>query len=379
MIIHTAASAQKVVTLDGYLNDMQTVYHVEDLGWYWENQVHNRLNFHLYPTSWLHASVQLRNRFITGNTVSKFQGYSEMAASDGGWIDLSLKKDSVYSNAFGYVLSGMLDRAWMEFTAGNFVGTIGRQRINWGQTFVWNPNDIFNSYSYFEVDYAERPGSDAIRLQYYTGMASNLEVAAKIDSANKITAAGYFKFNAFSYDVQLIGGILSEEDLVIGTGWSGNILGASFRGEFSYFRDLSSWNDTSGYLMGSVGLDYTFANSLWLQTEVLYSSFASNREASGFLQLFSNEMNVKNLGFTEWSIFGSVSYPFTPLFNGSLAAIYFPDWKGFFIGPSFDLSLTNNLKASLIAQVFSAELTDPLGTIARQNTQVGYLRLKWSF
>lgn len=373
------ASGQKSITVDGYLNDMQTAYHIEDMGWYWENQLHNRINVHLYPASWLHGSLQLRNRFIMGNTVSKFNGYSDMVASDGGWIDLGLTSDDVCSEDFGYVLAGMIDRAWMEFTFGNFVGTIGRQRINWGQTFAWNPNDIFNSYSYFEVDYTERPGSDAIRLQYYTGMASNIEVAAKIDSANKVTAAGYFRFNAFNYDFQLIGGILSEEDLVIGTGWSGNILGASFRGEFSYFRDLSTFSDTTGYLMGSVGLDYTFGNSLWLRTEVLYSSFAKEREVSNFLQLFSNDMNVKKLGYTEWSVFGSLSYPFTPLVNSSLAAIWFPDWKGFFVGPSFDVSLTNNLKASLIAQVFSAELTDPAGHTARQNTQVAYLRLKWSF
>ena len=39
-----------------------------------------------------------------------------------------------------------------------FIATAGRQRINWGQTFVWNVNDVFNAYSYFDFDYKERPG-----------------------------------------------------------------------------------------------------------------------------------------------------------------------------------------------------------------------------
>ena len=130
----------------------------------------------------------------------------------------------------------------------------------------------FNSYSYFDVDYPERPGSDAIRLQYYTGMASNVEVAIKIDAYDKVTAAGYYRFNTLGYDVQLIGGVLSEEDLVLGTGWSGNIINTSFRGELSYFKDLETFADTTGNIMLSVGSDYTFASSLWIQGEVLYSA-----------------------------------------------------------------------------------------------------------
>ena len=69
---------------------------------------------------------------------------------------------------------------------GNFRQGSDRQRINWGQTLVWNPNDIFNAYSYFDFDYIERPGSDAIRLQYYPDYSSAIEMAVKADYENKI-------------------------------------------------------------------------------------------------------------------------------------------------------------------------------------------------
>lgn len=377
--ISLSCYSQNKISLDGYLNDMQTVYHVEDIGYLWENQIHNRLNFNYYPFDWLRISLQGRTRFIQGSTYSNFPGYGKMFGKDGGWLDLSLSKDGKYNDNVGYIFTSMVDRAYAEFTFGNFVGTLGRQRINWGQTFVWNPNDIFNSYSYFDVDYPERPGSDAIRLQYYTGMASNIELAVKVDSANSLTAAGYFRFNAAGYDFQLLGGVLSGKDLVIGSGWSGNILNVSFRGEASYFRDLDNFSDTTAYFLISSGLDYTFGNSLWLQGEVLYSGFAEHNKIYSFLQIFSSDMNIKNIGFTKWSIFGSASYPLTPLINLSFAGMYYPDWKGFYLGPSIDLSLKDNLKASLIFQGFSAELEDPFGSSDRQNTFIGYARIKYSF
>ena len=43
---------------------------------------------------------------------------------------------------------------------------IGRQRINWGTTTIWNPNDIFNAYNFLDFDYEERPGMDGGKFQY---------------------------------------------------------------------------------------------------------------------------------------------------------------------------------------------------------------------
>jgi hypothetical protein len=229
------------------------------------------------------------------------------------------------------------------------------------------------------VDYPQRPGSDAIRIQYYTRNASAIELAAKIDSANRVTAAGYFRFNTMGFDVQLLGGVYQEEDLFLGTGWSGNLGPTAFRGELSYFRDLEQFRDTSGYFMAASGFDYTFSNSLWIQVEALYSAFAKDLDVYGFLQLYSGDMDVKNLGFTAWSFFSSLSYPFTPLISGGMAAIYYPEWKGFFMGPSFDLSVNDNVGLSLILQYFSAEFNNPFGAGSRENYTFGFLKFKWNF
>jgi len=378
VLIPVRTAGQEKLALSGYLSNMTSVYHVPDQ-WLWENSFHNRLNLDLYPTDWLTGSVQIRNRFITGNTIPKLPGYAESLGGDQGWVDMSWAHDGSLGDSAGYVLTSTLDRLWMQLSFGNLEIKAGRQRINWGQTFVWNPNDIFNSYSYFEVDYPERPGSDALRISYYTGNASTLELAAKIDSANRITAAGYFRFNTLGFDVQLIGGVYQEEDLMLGTGWSGNLGSAAFRGELSYFRDLDNFRDTTGYLMSSLGFDYTFSSSLMIQAEALYSGFAREMDVSSFLEFYSGNLDVKNLGFTPWSFYTSVSYPLNPLLNGSFATIWYPDWKGVYLGPSLDLSLNSNFDLSLILQYFTAEFDYPSGVTRRENNTFGFFRFKWSF
>ncbi len=52
---------QDKITLDGYLSDMFTTYHISDQ-WLWENSLHNRLNLKVYPSNWLSGTIQVRSR-----------------------------------------------------------------------------------------------------------------------------------------------------------------------------------------------------------------------------------------------------------------------------------------------------------------------------
>ncbi len=168
------------------------------------------------------------------------------------FLDLSLN----IFNEKSFFLNSTIDRAYVQYTHQNFVATVGRQRINWGQSFVWNPNDIFNVQNYFDFDYIEKPGSDAVRLQYYTGYASDAELAAKLDQDKRLTAAGYFRFNDWNYDFQVLGGLFAGEDLMAGLGWSGSVKGAGFRGETSYFRSKGPFQ----------GYDRIFSTSIFQPT-----------------------------------------------------------------------------------------------------------------
>lgn len=373
-----ALNGQKKLTMEGYLSDMQSLFHTDN-SWLWENTLQDRFNLMYYPNDWLTGNLQFRSRVITGNTLKKIPGYNDALGKDPGWLDMTFLSSGNLGDSTGYALASTLDRLWLQFSLGNIEIKAGRQRINWGQTLVWNPNDLFNSYSYFEVDYPERPGSDALRIQYYTSNASIIELAAKIDSANRVTAAGYFRFNTLGFDIQFLGGVYQEKDLVLGSGWSGTLGPVSFRGEMSYFRDLDQFSDTIGYLLATAGFDYTFSNSLTIQLEGLYSAFAKTMDLSGFLQFYSADLDAKNLGFTDWSFFANLSYPITPLLNGSFATLWYPGIKGAYLGPSVDLSMNNNLVLSLIVQYFTARFDNPSGATSRENNTFGFLRLKWNF
>ncbi len=364
------------IELKGYLSSMQSaMFEDPSENWIIDNLFHNRLNFFFHGGEHISASIQFRNRLMYGETIKLIPGYVDIVGKGDGLVDLSFNLLSGQS----YVLNSSIDRIWFQYTTEGFSATVGRQRINWGQTFVWNVNDVFNVYSYFDFDYEERPGSDALRLQIYPNYTSTVEMAVKIDSSHRITAAAMYRFNVFSYDIQLLGGILGEEDYFGGIGWSGNIGGAGFRGEASYFHPKYNFADTSGMFMSSVGFDYTFPNTLMLQAEYLFAT-RPYTSLYGILDYYSGSLTVKQLAFTEHTIFTAASYQITPLLHASLAAMYFPKMNGYFIGPNLSYNILSNLDLAFFLQYFNVEQESPVtGSKFRQRITLWFLRLKWSF
>ncbi len=362
--------------INGYLSNMQSVMILDASGnWINDNLFHNRINIFWYPVSNIETSVQFRNRFMYGQTIQTNPDYVNSIDNVTSFLDLPF----MILDGKSFFLNTNIDRAYLKYSMGKFVSTIGRQRINWAQTFVWNPNDIFNVYNFFDFDYIEKPGSDAIRLQYYSSFTSTIEVAAKLDHHNKLTAAGYYRFNTVGYDFQVLGGILSENDYFGGLGWSGDIKGAGFRGEMTYIHPKENFRDTSGIFYLAVSGDYTFSNSLNIQCEGLYSKLPSSFRINSFLDYYSGPLTVKNLAFSKWNIFTQVSYPLTPLLNASVSFMYFDDLKGYYSGPSIDYSIKDNITMSIISQIFSGDFNTGSMRDNRNTFFLGFLRYKYNF
>jgi hypothetical protein len=208
VICSLAQEKMKAVTLNGYVTSMQTVIFDSLSGPFLnENLIHNRLNFKGYINDNITVAAEFRNRLFTGDMVRLGKVYSEMIGADPGIIDMSWNLAARHS----FLINTRIDRLWFDMHFNKVQVTVGRQRINWGQTFVWNPNDIFNAYSFFDFDYIERPGSDAVRLQLFPSSASAAELAIKADSENDVTAAGLFRFNKWGYDIQFLGQYLSPQ------------------------------------------------------------------------------------------------------------------------------------------------------------------------
>ena len=364
-------------SLESYVSNMQSVITDSLKGnWISDNLIHNRLNYSWYPGAKLSFSAQVRNRVIYGESVKYNPGYAASIDNDRGFMDLSVN----LVNEESFFINSTLDRLYLKYSSGKLVTTIGRQRINWGQNYVWNPNDIFNVQNFFDFDYIEKPGSDAVRLQYYTGAASDAELVAKLDHDQKMTAAAYYRLNFRGYDLQVLAGILADDDYVVGAGFAGNIKSAGFNGELSYFRPKENPADSGSLLLFGIGTDYMFSNSIYLQVEGLYKHTKEKGSISDFISWYSGDLNVKKLSFTDLSLFANISYPFTPLLNGSLSCMAFPGIKGFFTGPSLNYSITDNMEFSLVTQFFSGKLPDPATGEDKTNSLfLGFMRYKLSF
>jgi hypothetical protein len=377
LMLYPNAAAQSdeknSASLKGYVSYMNTVQFEEfDSYWLINNLVHNRLNFKYRLGESFTFTAEMRNRLMFGDYARTIPGYADDVGSDNGYLDFLTF--TVADNA-SMILVSTFDRMNIEYNRGKFAITAGRQRINWGQSFVWNPNDIFNAYSYFDFDYEERQGSDALRVRYFTNETSEFDAAIKIDGENRITAALKYRFNRWDYDFQVLGGALEETDLVLGAGWSGNLGRTGFTGEISYFHPQENFADTSGVFLFGTGLNYLFKNSLSVSAEVMYNGYFSTLGIDSFSDLYFMPLSVKTISFSKFSWFGQVSYPIHPLLTGSFAVMLFPSIEGGnFLMPSLTWSVSNSMEATFLAQRFSGSFEDE-----SQTANFFYLRIRYSF
>lgn len=357
--------------LRGYLKEMQTTSFSSLVpGTLNDNLIHNRLNFKWFPSKKLTFAAEARNRVFWGNTVSATPDYGSAFKADPGLVDLSF----VWFNENDWAFVSQIDRLYFNWNNDKWEIRVGRQRINWGITSLWNSNDLFNAYTFTDFDYEERPGSDAIRIQHYFGGMSSLEVALK-PSKNDSTWVGgmIYRFNKWQYDFQILAGWYNQ-DVALGLGWAGNIKNASFKGEATYFHPQDSFKDTTGALSLSTSLDYMFKRNVFGSVGYLYNSIGLNTNLNlANLTTLSVPVSAKSLMPARHSFMLSASFPINPLLNVSLAGVYSPKLNFLLAMPSLGYSISNSWELALFAQAYWAgNNLDNIGNGV-------YLRLKYSF
>ncbi len=363
--------SQTQFEVGGYFQNLQTLWQQKNLNEYWMNGTTvNRINFSMYYGENLTFNLGLRNIADYGNFNSRIPGYSASLTKDVGLFDLS----KLWTSETSYAIYSQIDRLNIFYTNGNFEFQIGRQRVNLGINMVWTPNDIFNSASYLNFSYFEKRGSDAVRAQYYFGYASSFEIVYSLNLDKDPTYAGILHLNKWDYDFQFFAGRMIN-DYVLGFGYAGDISGAGFYGEATYFRDKNNFTDTTGVLIAAVSTNYTFENSLFVHFEFLYNSAGATENIRWNGSLFSNEYNAKNLSPSKYSLFGEISYPLTPLVKIDFSSIYNPLDNSFYLSPNVNFSLSDNAELLLLGQFF----------VGKNNTEWGnfgsfyYAQFKWSF
>lgn len=331
------------------------------------NEIHNRINLKWKPSEKITGVAEFRNRLIWGDVVRQNPDFISSLKNDNEWFDLR----RTWLSGHSLVLYMNTERLYIDYRDAKWNARIGRQRINWGVTTTWNPNDIFNAYNFLDFDYEERPGSDGGKAQYLISDFASIELAYSYAAMNKgSTAAFRYSVNKWKYDLHLIGGMYKNYP-TIGGGWSGYVSEAGFKGEIQYFFPSS---DSIGHLNVSLESDYMFHKGWYLNIGGLFANYGINKPIDNWQDIHL-QFSPLYLMPTKWNIIATGSKEFTPLFTGSLSVIYAPGTNLLIIFPTLQYNLTTNLDLSLIWQSYFLETQKSFQAVSH----TGFLRLKWSF
>ncbi|MCE0495827.1 hypothetical protein [Vibrio salinus] len=364
---------EKSWDVSGYVTYRTMVSYPENNAHSLDHILHQRLNaeYRLHPNCRLNAG--LRNRLIFGDT-AKNSRYRSWINEDYGYFDWS----SNWLEEKGWVGNSQVDRFNFTWNQKNWQVKGGRQRINWGMATIWNPNDLFNTYSLYEIDYAERPGTDAVLVSYKTGYASGVEVAFSPDEDSEQNSwSGRYFFNARGWDIQLLGG-KSGLDHVLGAGFSGNIKGAGFRGELSYFQPDHHYrqgNNLEQTVAATVEAGYSFSGERNWSVKIAWLYFGEPDDEFDTGTFLSQPLSVRTLSFSRNSYYGETGFDLSALLRLIFSGVFYQD-NSYYLSLAGQYSLADNWQLHSGMQYFGGTDNSVYGQ--ETNTSI-YLLLKYSF
>jgi len=336
------------ISFSGYLRYMNSSSVINSDSTIKDNLIHNRLRIKLDLNSRFNAVVEMRNRAFFGQATKINPNLGNILNNDLGELDLSF----VPYDQKELVIHSIFDRAYIKYSSDKWELRIGRQRINWGVNLAWNPNDLFNAYSLIDFDYQERLGVDALRLQYYIGEMSTIELSAQPGmSIDESIFAGLWKFNLNGSDFQFLFGNYYE-DVAIGFGLATNIKNAGVTIESTYFNPKNN-SKTSEGLSTSFSVDYSTKSGIYFNSSFLFNSLGSTKKSTddNLFGSFLTDISAKRLMPSKLTYFTQVSGNFTPAINGSMTIFHMKGEEMLLIMPSITYELKENLDTMLLAQL----------------------------
>ena len=358
----------KKITVSGYIKDLQTLTFDKNFkNLVSGNLIHNRFNIKWKPSEKITMAAEFRNRLFWGEEVKQTPGFSSQLKNENEKVNLQV----IWIDNGSVVLHTNTERLFFDYRDEKINFRVGRQRINWGLSTTWNPNDIFNSYNFLDFDYEERPGVDGGKIQYIFNNSSNTEFAwAYNGDQNKSVAGIKYSFNKLNYDVQLITGWYNEH-LTLGSGWAGYIKNAGFKGELQYFvRD----KDSADHLNLSLETDYMFKRGWYTSLGFLFNSRGLYQPVNDWDNI-NLKISPENLMPTKWNFIVTTAKEFTPLLSGNLSVLYAPGTNLLILYPSIQYNIATNFDVSLVWQSFFSDIGNQFEAINHQC----FLRFKWSF
>lgn len=364
---------EKSWDLNGYVKYMATSTMPDKSSNSLDHLVHQRFNYEYRFNSDLRVNLGMRNRVLWGDTPS-IPGYGELIGHDSGYLDLT----SNWRDNDGVIGTSQFDRAYIQWQNEDWQSRVGRFRVNWAMTTIWNPNDIFNSYSIYDFDYEERSGSDAIAVSRKLGFASSVDLvySPSEDQALDSYAARYL-FNHDGWDYQAMVG-KSGLDHVIGAGFAGDVSGAGVRGELSWFNPTQDeWQSMplEQTTIASLETDYSFGGAQnWIgRMAMLYISNPQTTDSA--IKYLNLPLTARTLSFTKHTLYADLGFDISPLSRITFSSIYYQDGS-VYLSINSSYSLSNNVQLLAVAQRFDG---DSESLFSESASTLVFGQIKWSF
>ncbi len=219
----------------------------------------------------LALDVQYDNELLTGDYLRTAQFMQQKDAPPAQYWDA----EANYHESRDVYGRHALYRASVTLSAQSVDLKLGRQRIAWGTGRFWSPLDLLNPVSAIALEREERAGVDAALVEMKFGpLAKASAVYAPRRDGLAADRAVQWHGNAGGTDYSLVAGRLAGED-VVGLDLATQIGQAGLRAEATHQRPAGR----SSFQRLLLGLDYAFANTLTLSTELYYNG-AGTRDQS---------------------------------------------------------------------------------------------------
>jgi hypothetical protein len=183
-----------------------------------------------------------------------------------------------------------IERAYLRWTTGPIVATLGRQVVNWGSAMLWSPADLIAETVVVGLE-PERAGVDAVRVAAPIGARGGVEAVAVPEAS---PADGRYGARLYGYalgsdlglqaawdggDESLTAAISLKTDLVVGL-WL----------EAAYSASASAFLEPDGArIEATAGFDWSIGGSFVVSAEYRYRSGGATDEAEALTALSGGE------------------------------------------------------------------------------------------
>ncbi len=337
-----------------------------------ENILHANLKFNWQLNKPSSVYLSVHNRYFFGETIENEESeYANSLAQSNNFVDMNW----VFVEDDKSLLHTAVDRFYYQYKGKKMLVRAGKQRIDWSQTIVWNPNDFFNTFSFLNFDYETRSGIDALygvfNLDRRGNSSLHIGYAPQTLITESIIAARYRQIVKNS-EWQLMVGQL-HEDYAVGFGWTTYINKTGFSGELSYFKDMNNVSENDVF-MGTIASFYEFRSKLIVHYEFNYNSNPQNT-IENFYSIFFEPLTTKYITFNKYSLATLAQYPLNKFWSIGATGIAYLDDERYYLGAYTKVNLPSKWSFLLSTQLMNNEDSG----LFSSGKKYLFTRIMWSF